>query len=128
MVVPTIISIIAASSDVVSVVGDRIFPVAIPQKETRPSVCIAIDGNDPQDTNKLGRSPVDVMNIALYLEAKTYEQMDVMSQKIRDLFNAYRGDLVDTIRFNTMNDLDYNNDTHTYARMVYYTVRVNNTD
>jgi hypothetical protein len=124
MIVPTIISLLKASNDVKSVVDDRIFPVAVPQKETRPSIVVSIGGNDPTESNKLGTPPVDIMNFVIYIEALSYADMDVLSQKIRTMFNKYRGSVIDTIRFNTMNDNEFDHENKLYSRTVIYTVRV----
>lgn len=124
MIVPTIITLLGASSDVTSVVGDRIFPVAIPQKENRPSIVVAIGGNDPSDSNQ-GPSPVDVINFIIYIEGRTYADMDILSGKVRVLLEAYRGDVIDSIRFMSMNDQEYNEDIQVFSRIVTYRVRVN---
>lgn len=124
MIVPTIITLLGASTDVTSVVDDRIFPVAIPQKENRPSIVVAIGGNDPSGSNQ-GSSPVDIINFIIYIEGRTYADMDILSEKIRDVVEAYRGDVIDSIRFMSMNDQEYNEDIQVFSRIVTYRVRVN---
>ena len=123
MVVPTVISLLMANADVVKAVGDRVYPVAIPQTEKRPSIVVAISGNTQTESYQ-GASEVDLLNFIIYLVGTTYASVDLLSHKVRKVLEVYRGNVIDTIRYLTENDQEYDQDNRLYSKIVTYRVRV----
>ena len=115
-----------ASTSLTAIVDDRIFPVVIPQEETRPSIVYAILGNDPDDT-KTRPSYLDTYYFEVVSVSKTYSEVDSMAAMVRTTLEAYAGNVnIQSISYKTESD-DYDLETKSYLRISQFYIRIKRT-
>lgn len=83
-------SVLKADSTLYSLVGEKIYPVAAPQRVQIPFVVYADDGTD-EKRSKDGPGNYDVKDFGFDVYAKTYDQAHTISARIRTVINGYSG-------------------------------------
>lgn len=120
----TVIASLATDNAITSMVGDRVFPVMIPQTQKAPSIVLAIVGNLPGNTHQ-GVSALDQVNFDVWVEGRTYADVETLGNLVRRKLESLRTDTIQSIRYQTENDGEYNQEVHLFSRVLTFTIRVN---
>lgn len=120
----TVIASLATDNAITSMVGDRVFPVMIPQTQKAPSIVLAIVGNVPGNTHQ-GVSALDQVNFDVWVEGRTYADVETLGNLVRRKLESLRTDTIQSIRYQTENDGEYNQEVHLFSRVLTFTIRVN---
>lgn len=85
----------------VSVTGfdpTKCFPNVVAQGESFPAVVYEIDSKSPE-RSKSGNSKIDTIAFSLYIFSNNYDLCNDISEAVRGVFDGYRQDEVDKIRY-----------------------------
>lgn len=85
-----IVNILENDIDVSAIIGDRIFPVVIPQEKSLPAITYERVDTDPNDT-KSGVSTLDVPLIDIDLWGKDFAVLKDLAKKIRTALDRFSG-------------------------------------
>ena len=112
---------LTASSSITDVVGQNIYPVAIPQAVTGPCIVYAIGSSLPNPT-KDGPSTLDTVLCDVFCIAKHYAVVDSLAETIRTTLEAYTASEIQSIRYQTESD-DFDQETEQYIRQIQFKIR-----
>lgn len=103
-------SLLSNDSTISSLVGDRVFPVQVPQNASYPVIVYQHDSQVPSNI-KDGPSPLDVVGLSLVIYAGAYSTAQSIADKCRELLDYYSGTVegvqVDKISFSGQSDNDF---------------------
>jgi hypothetical protein len=98
----------------------------VPQTEQSPSIVLAIVGNVPSTTNQ-SASTLDQVNFDVWVEAKTYAGVETLSNLVRRKLEGLKTSSIQSIRYQTENDGEYNPEVHLFSRVLTFSIRVQRT-
>lgn len=85
-----IVDVLENDADVSAIIGDRIFPLVIPQEKALPAITYERVDTDPNDT-KSGASTLDGDLIDLDLWGKDFAVLKDLAKKIRTTLDRFSG-------------------------------------
>lgn len=120
-------TILSGVSAISSEVGTKIYPVAPPQGTAFPVIVYTITSEQPTDA-KDGVSPLDEVRVQIDIYGKTYAQVTTLKEAVRTALDRYAGTVNNTViqscRFDTSGDGDYNPDINVFWRSVDLIFRI----
>lgn len=119
----TIITEILVNNEAVAaIVGDRVYPVVIPQTKDMPCLVYLLTSNDPSNYNS-GAAVNDRRSFSVYVVARKYSEVDDLSEKVRLALDRYSGGSVQNIFYQTESD-DFEQETMLYVRVMDFQLRL----
>lgn len=109
MIQEDVFRILSDDVEINSIVGERIYPVNLPTRESVPAIVYTIEAIDPLVTLS-GEVGIDKGRIEIICWSKNYSQAHELAQAVRDAFVA-SGTFITT---ESMQDLQ-DEDTHNYG-------------
>ncbi len=108
-----------------------IYPVILPQKKEYPAVSLWIEDTKPNDS-KTQTSPIDNVQVAVLIHAKTYDRAQQIDTAIRNAIDGFVGGIttsdavvhyIDAVRFLTRKDSAFGEENVLFVRECIYDVR-----
>lgn len=112
-----------------------VYPVVLPQSKEYPAVTLQLTDTRPNDT-KTGTSSVDNVQVMAAAYAKTYDQVQQISDSVRACIDGFSGGVTtsddavhyfDAIRFLSVKD-EFDEENVLFVRMTVYDVRYKRTE
>ncbi len=119
----TIIAEILVNNDAVNdIVGNRVYPVVIPQTKEMPCLVYLLTGNEPSSSNA-GPAVNDKRSFSVHVVARKYSEVDDLADKVRAALDRYQGEGVQNIFYQTESD-DFEQETMLYVRVIDFQIRL----
>jgi len=103
-------SLLSADATISSYVGNKIFPVQIPQNTQHPAIVYQHDSQVPTNI-KDGPSPLDTVGLSIVIYATTYDDAQAIAGRVRTMLDHYQGTTagvtVNRISFGGQSDNDF---------------------
>lgn len=122
-----IYSLLSASTDLQAIVGQKIFPVVIPEKTGMPAMVYALEGNQPTQI-KQAASPIDVLtySITIFVDdfAEAQAAMDAVRAALDQQSGTIAGAEIDNITFQGEADEPYDFEKQFFVVSHSYEIRM----
>lgn len=106
-------SLLSNDATIASYVGEKIFPVQVPQDTSFPAIVYQHDSQVPTNI-KDGPSPLDVVGLVITIYTQNYSDAQAIAERVRTLLDHFHGTVegvtVDRISFSGQEDNDFVDD------------------